>query len=159
MRGVAFMKSRALRTVPAVAAALVICCFAPHALSGATVELSVGESMPVGDKGLWIGFTGVVSDSRCPEGLLCFWEGDAAAGIWAAEPPESREDFVLHTYARFGRQAEYGDYRISLLAVEPYPSIYREIDPDDYRVTLAVEEDILGVQPTTWGAIKSLYRD
>jgi hypothetical protein len=127
---------------------------------GQVFELDVGQSVSVGHEGLRVGFTGTESDGRCAIGLYCFWEGDAATKVWAEQPGEDRADLVLHTSSMFNRDAVYASYRITLLALDPYPVYEVPTDPDDYVVTLKVEKvtsTITPVEHTTWGKIKALY--
>ena len=50
--------------------------------------LAVGASTEVGPDGFVVGFTGIQDDSRCPVDVICGWEGDAAAALWAEVPGE-----------------------------------------------------------------------
>ncbi len=140
-----------------IIAAIVITGIA-FSLSAAEIEitLGVGDSQTVGKYGLEIGFCGILSDSRCPEGVLCFWEGDAAAKIWAVQPSKDRMDFALHSYHGFEWQVEYGDYTITLVQVYPYPSISGEIDPNEYKATIIIDDDLAPSETTTWSRIKAL---
>lgn len=120
------------------------------------ITLGVGDSKTVGKYGLEIGFYGISLDCRCPEGALCFWEGDAVAKIWAVQPPHDRMDFELHTHHGFEWQAEYIDYTITLVLVLPYPNISGEIDPNEYKITLIINDDLASIETTTWSRIKAL---
>jgi hypothetical protein len=120
------------------------------------ITLGVGDSKTVGKYGLEIGFYGILLDCRCPEGVLCFWEGDAVAKIWAVQPPHDQMNFELHTYHGFEWEAEYVDYFITLVQVSPYPSILGEIDPNEYTVTLIIDDDLASIEPSTWSRIKAL---
>jgi hypothetical protein len=111
----------------------------------------------VGDEGLEIGFERIAGDSRCPLGVFCIWEGDAAALIFAQKPAIPRASFELHTHSSFQRDAKYEGYKITLLAVVPYPEIDVEIDPNDYVVTVVVTDAKAPAGITTWGKIKALY--
>jgi hypothetical protein len=105
---------------------------------GGPVILAPGQSKVVGAGGLEVGFTRMYQDSRCPEDVECFWQGDAAARLWAKAPGQDRSDFTLHTFPGFQTSQDYGDYQIGLTYVEPYPKHPDSIDPEDYRVTLYV---------------------
>jgi hypothetical protein len=124
---------------------------------GEPFDLAVGQSIVVGNQGLRVGFTGIASDSRCPLDVVCVWEGDAAAQIWAEKPSQQRDDFQLHTNPQFQRAATYAGYWVSLLAVAPYPEIDLEIDPNDYVVTVVVTDASIPVRRATWGKIKALF--
>lgn len=125
---------------------------------GQPFDLAVGADATVG--GLRIGFTEVPSDSRCPLGAWCFWEGDAATSLWLLRPGAPAEDFVLHTTTNFGMETshDFGDVTVALLAVVPYPVLDQPIDPATYVVTLVATENGVGVAPLTWSALKASYR-
>ena len=120
--------------------------------------LGVGESTQIGDAELSVGFDAITSDSRCPTGVWCFWEGDAAAGLWLALPGEPAQAFVLHTFGGFEQMLELGAYVISLQLVTPYPVVNVPIDPATYEVTLMVERAAVPTGERTWGTLKAQYR-
>jgi hypothetical protein len=126
---------------------------------GVPFTLGVGQSTLVGAGGLVVGFTEITADSRCPLSVICIWEGDAEAALWAEVPTLPRTDFALHTYRDWPRVALYDGYSITLQLVEPYPIVPGPIDPDQYVVTLQVDESGVARQPATWGLVKALYGD
>jgi hypothetical protein len=127
------------------------------AIAGTLVELRPGESKTV--EGITLGFEGVLSEGRCPIGLFCFWEGDAACGLWAEMSERNRLEFVLHTSDTFGRTITYGGREIGLKVLDPYPVYERPTDPDDYVVTLQLShEQLTPTEESTWSRIKALYR-
>ncbi len=105
---------------------------------GEPIVLAPGQSVTVGDEGLVIRFVEVSEDSRCPQGVECFWEGDAAALLTAKLPQDFIDNFILHTSQMFRTFQDYGDYRIRLTAVAPFPVYPDEIPSGDYRVNLEV---------------------
>lgn len=123
-----------------------------------TFTLGVGESVELGDDGLVIGFNGIRSDSRCPSGVWCFWQGNAAAELWIQMQREERENFVLHTFNDYAQTIELGSFTIELVSVDPYPVINVPIDPETYVVTLLVYEGAVVDEAHPWGGIKALYR-
>src|SRR3989442_2310587 len=84
--------------------------------------LALGESLKVRDTGVTVSFEEVVEDSRCPTGVTCIWEGDAAVKISIHTPDTSPSSYTLHTSQRFAREAEHGGYRVVLVAVTPHPA-------------------------------------
>jgi hypothetical protein len=121
-----------------------------------TIDLGVGESITIGEL-LRVGFDGIPADSRCPEGALCFWEGNAIAKMWVEQPLTERVNFELHTHRGFPWQFTYGNYRITLVGVAPYPKIDERIDPNDYIASILVTDVSTPVEMTSWGRIKALY--
>jgi hypothetical protein len=134
-----------------------------HAQTGSEVklELKAGESAVVGPEGLVVGFDGVPSDSRCPTGVLCIWEGDAVARIWTNLESEPKETFDLHSHRSFKWKASYHGYQISLMTIAPYPHIDVPIPPGEYVASLTVTccGSSSPVELTTWGRIKALYEE
>ena len=124
---------------------------------GEPFDLGVGESVLITDAGIRVGFDRVPFDSRCANGVVCIWEGNATAQVWG-EISENRAAFDLNTNPQFRSAAVYMGFEIRLLNVSPYPEDGRPIDPNDYVVTMVVErEGTLPVNGRTWGAIKALY--
>lgn len=104
---------------------------------GQSFALRPGASANLTD-GLKVTFDGVRADSRCPMDALCVWAGDATVAVRLSQPPASQAERALHTQAG-GSEAQYLAYVIKLVALAPYPRSDRQIRPDDYVATLAVE--------------------
>jgi hypothetical protein len=121
-------------------------------------NLNVRESLQLGDNDLIIGFEGILSDSRCPQDVYCFWEGDAEASLWIQVTGEERQNFVLHTASMFPGLIELNAFTVRLLQVTPYPIIDVPIDPDTYIVTLVVSLAAVDAEEISWGLLKALYR-
>lgn len=142
----------------------VVLLLAVRAQAGAVLDvpfvLKVGESVTV-DERLMVAFNSIEGDSRCPQGVECIWEGDAEAGMWARVDSRDITSFVLHTHSAFDNSVKVGAYKITLLDVSPFPVYPKQIDPNDYVITIVVALDegdtVSPTVPTTWGAIKALY--
>jgi hypothetical protein len=104
-------------------------------------SLSVGQSTVVDGVALEIGFQAVTSDSRCPKGEVCIWEGDAAVCIWVQPAAGTKEELVLHTSSKGQSTADYGNWRIRLVALDPYPVTGRAIPQAEYVATLQMTSD------------------
>jgi hypothetical protein len=105
---------------------------------GKPIELKPGESAAVA--GLTVGFQGVSEDSRCPTGVQCIWEGDAAVEVMLEKPPAAKATRALHTSARHGRELKYEGLKIRLTDLTPQPKESVTTDAREYRLTLVVEE-------------------
>ena len=112
-------------------------------------QLGVGESAVIESESLVIGFEEVSSDSRCPKGEQCVWEGDATVKVWLQRGSETREIRELHTTAgdlseqsplseASQPRSRAGAYEIKLLLLEPYPISGRALSQDDYQATFEV---------------------
>jgi hypothetical protein len=127
---------------------------------GDPFTLGPGQSAEVIDGELYLAFTGILGDSRCPVGVWCWWEGDAAAAVVGDLPGEIQIDCVLHTFWQYDRFCTMGSYEVHLLGVHPYP-VYGDppINPADYLATMVIVEPApVDVQHEAWGTIKALYR-
>ncbi len=124
---------------------------------GKPFDLKVGQTVIVGSEGLTIGFPRILGDSRCPLGVYCIWEGDAAGLVSTKLPSRERQEYDLHTHRSFQWKVTYHNYEVSLVNIEPYPYVDSPIPPEDYVVTLVVADVASPVNVSTWGRIKALY--
>jgi hypothetical protein len=142
-----------------VIAVVCVSIAATGTLAGAPGEFELRPGEAKEFDGITVGFDVVRSDGRCPIGVYCFWEGDAACALWAEAPNLERSEFVLHTSAMFMRETTVAGWRITLQHLDPYPVYQRPTDPGDYVVTLQLSQDSLTpAQETTWSRIKAMYR-
>ena len=127
---------------------------------GVPFELAPGQSAELLDGDLYLVFTGILSESRCPLGAICVWEGDAEAAVVGDLPGEIQFNCILHTSTMFAQSCDMDPYKVFLLRVDPYPVLDAPpIDPMDYRATLIiVEAGPVDVEKKAWGSIKALYR-
>ena len=91
-----------------------------------------GEHVVVQSQGLFIKFKAVDGDSRCPEGAMCIWAGNAKIVLLV-----SQEDIALNTYLD-PKLATYSNYTIRLVMLNPYPRLNGPIDPKEYVAMLVV---------------------
>lgn len=100
--------------------------------------LAPGEWGRIQGESLTIAFDSVTSDSRCPTGVNCVWEGDAVVAVTLTQPGRERATVELHTSGRFARTAGYGDFEVALVALAPQPREGSPIAQAAYRATLQV---------------------
>jgi hypothetical protein len=88
---------------------------------------------------LTIVFSRVLEDSRCPANALCVWAGNARIELRLASVTQAPASVQLNTFLP-PNAAAYGSYRISLLALQPYPgsSPGQPVAPKTYTATLLV---------------------
>jgi hypothetical protein len=149
------------RTCLILVIALVACAAVASAQPslGKPFVLKVGETAIVGPEGLTVGFPRILGDSRCPLGVLCIWEGDAAGLVSAKLPSREGKEYDLHTHRSFQWKVTYHNYEVSLVNIAPYPYVDSPIPPEDYVVTLVVADVASPVDISTWGRIKALYSE
>lgn len=99
--------------------------------------LSPGEVAAVEDADLRIEFVRVTGDSRCPADAVCIQGGDALVQVRVSGDNDSTL-LGLHTGDASQASAVYGQARITLVELQPYPFSSRTIATDEYRATLTV---------------------
>ena len=108
----------------------------PSVPLGEPFTLAVNEATVVSGTPLAIQFTGVTGDSRCPADAVCIQGGDAVVHIRVEDGRTST--YELHTGDLSKGAVIHGDYRITLVELQPYPFSSRAISPGEYRATLTV---------------------
>ena len=103
---------------------------------GDTAAIGLGESTLLPAAGVSVTYVALVSDSRCPTGVTCVWEGDAAVRV-EMESLGQRVTAELHT-AFQPRSVALGDVVVELLEVRPYPAIDHLADPAVASMVVAV---------------------
>jgi hypothetical protein len=110
--------------------------------------LKVGQTVVVRDENLSITFQDVVSDSRCPTNVLCFWSGIAEVQIRLAT--KSADTAIVTVAILGGSESDFdsryaGDtlgYHIALLRLDPYPDLSMSSGslhmPEPYQATLKI---------------------
>jgi len=93
--------------------------------AGDSIPLPLGKEVHVGE--VWMALSDVPSDSRCPRGVQCAWDGDAVAAI-VVHPPCYKQGckaasagLQLHTRLE-PRAGEGWSHRVELLALLPAPA-------------------------------------
>ena len=126
---------RLLKVLALAAALSVLAAAASQKASGGAVEIRIGEEKKIG--GLLIAFEGVAEDSRCPEGVVCVWAGNARAHFTVTDRSGRRVEFDLNTGLQ-PRAQRFGGYTIKLEKLTPHPHVDREIKVDEYVATVFV---------------------
>lgn len=106
-------------------------------LPGLTIRIGLGETAQVADAGLEITFAEVLSDSRCPRGEACVWEGDAVIRLHLRAGVEAGEA-VLHTASGGPGAAGIAGWHVELIDLQPVPVAGRPAPPDTYTASLVV---------------------
>ena len=105
--------------------------------AGTQLMLAPGESHRIPEIDRTVSFVAVIEDSRCPTGVTCIREGDAAVRVQIGKPRASPSTYTLHTGGP-SREATDGDVIVRLVDVKPYPAGDSRPRPDEYQVTLLV---------------------
>jgi hypothetical protein len=106
------------------------------------IEIGFSKTISFCDESMSISFTKVISDSRCPENVVCIWQGLAEVEVLISVSGRE-EKFLLSTYPPFNNipsEVVFGDYRFSLENVSPYPNTSKSYQEKDYSIEMLVEK-------------------
>jgi hypothetical protein len=127
------------------------CRETPADLSNQNIDqpflLRVGENVNIKPYNLQLCFDSVLSDSRCPTGVVCFWEGEAKIKLWLMKSGSHKifTNLTISGYVEINDSLrhQYVDtlgYRIKLMQLDPYPCHPIPNDFSKYRATLNVSK-------------------
>jgi hypothetical protein len=105
-----------------------------------TIELANFETKYNYENNLNLRMDSVLSDSRCPSNVQCFWEGNAEVRfLFTVDSIQT--DFVLNTHGgmQFNTDTIIGGYEIKLLRLSPYPKDPGEILQVEYYSEVIVK--------------------
>lgn len=107
----------------------------PTAPSLGQKTLAVGQNASIAN-GTTVSFDRVVSDSRCPAGIVCAWEGEVtvALTLGGSAGPTS---FTLSDH---DRTKVVGRFLFELVSVQPGRVADQSIPPAAYRITIRVAQ-------------------
>ena len=79
-----------------------------------------------------------ISDSRCPEGVQCVWQGEVTLkGEWTDNKVKSA--FELHSVLK-DQEKQPDGFIIHIVDAKPYPVNGTESKPEDMVVTLLIQK-------------------
>lgn len=79
-----------------------------------------------------------ITDSRCPEGVVCVWSGEVSLkGEWTYNG--TRYPIELHTVLT-DQQIEPEGFSIKIVDAKPYPRYGTESKPEDLVITLLIKK-------------------
>lgn len=108
---------------------------------GGEFSITVGQSASIAGEELKIKFIEVVTDSRCPTGATCIWQGEVTCLVEITYfESVHRKALTQPGLTDEPSRADFKDYRMTFI-VEPYPVVGREIENADYRLKLTVDKE------------------
>ena len=111
------------------------------------IVLGFGETAYIESEGLWVSFTGMIGDSRCPMDAYCIWPGQAEIELTFERRRSLKDPVVLMLQP--GRdpfeepeiyECSHG-YRIYFLDLSPYPSAGHTIPDESYTARFVLVRD------------------
>ena len=100
-------------------------------------SLAIGQTTTIQDEGLSMKLKDVVSDSRCPQGVVCIWAGEVSCLV-EIDYGGKNSDLVL-TQSGDPTVKSFDKYQFTF-HVEPYPQAGKEIAKGDYRLLMTVQK-------------------
>jgi hypothetical protein len=118
-------------------------CSGPAQISvppGQSVNLALGHEAVITGEPLIIRFAEVISDSRCPTGATCIWQGQVSARLDITYQ-DNKTSMVLTQPGLTSEpaMADFNDYQFQF-EVQPYPEVGKQISKGDYRLELTVSK-------------------
>lgn len=109
--------------------------------AGSEIKVKVGRKVVFKGEALTVRFDAVASDSRCPEGALCIWEGDADVKVEVKAGRKTRL-FHLHTSQRYAQEEKFGGYIVRLISLSPRPRAGERLKAEDYVAILKITKEV-----------------
>jgi hypothetical protein len=107
---------------------------------GDEVHLKFDESVKFEEGRIIVKFKSL-EDSRCREGMICIWKGNAKVFLEVSQKELSLETVVLNTNSQAGpKEITVGSYAIELQGVYPYPKVGVECPLEDYNIWIIVRK-------------------
>jgi len=107
---------------------------------GQQVSLKLGQTVSIAAEQLEIGFSRVVSDSRCPTGAECIWQGEVSCLLQISYSGQSFDKTIVQPgLTRQEAVDTFQKYRLTF-NVEPYPEVDKSINSGDYRLQMTVDQ-------------------
>src|SRR5262249_18319974 len=104
---------------------------------GQQFDLKINQEALVEGEGLTVGFESVLEDSRCPEGAVCVWSGNAKIRLKLSKQKQAPASVELNTHAG-SKSSSYLNYEIRLVELKPRPKADKPVQSDEYNATLIV---------------------
>jgi len=108
-----------------------------------SVVIRYGQEVTVPGHNFKIKFVSVPEDSRCPTGVNCIWAGNVRVLLHVSKAKSKPAKVELNLNPRDfpdGEAANYGNYKLKLLGVDPYPVDGQQRAAKDYTVRLSVSK-------------------
>ncbi len=112
------------------------CTLSVRVRIGETVSVCVGRGIELEGGDFSLFFRDVLEDSRCPQGVECFWEGRVVA-LFDVQGNATGVELVE---SRLPKTLPFGSYCVVFLGVFPPRTSLTPPAKDEYRVVLRIEK-------------------
>lgn len=106
---------------------------------GDTLLIDYKESLHNFENDISVKFDSLLSDSRCPIDVVCFWAGNAEVKI-DFETVGKENNLFLNTHYDFGKDTVISGFRVSLLDVYPYKLSDSTYAIEDHQIKLVINK-------------------
>ncbi len=107
---------------------------------GEEFSLKVGQSVSITGENLSIKFIEVVTDSRCPTGATCIWQGEASCLLETDLSGTVKQITITQPgLTKEPSQSQFSNYTMSY-DIQPYPALNKKIDKSEYVLDLRVDK-------------------
>jgi|WetSurMetagenome_2_1015567.scaffolds.fasta_scaffold88289_1 hypothetical protein len=107
---------------------------------GQQTTVKVGQTLEVNNEPLKIKFSEVISDSRCPTGAQCIWQGEVSVRLEITFQNTKYTKVITQPgLTSDTSDAEFDGYSIKL-NVLPYPAVGKKIESADYQLQTTVNK-------------------
>ena len=102
-------------------------------------RLKNSQTAIVKNKKIVFTFKEVLSDSRCPKGVTCVWQGE---GVIAVHVKIRNKDYGMFKMSTIDKPSiiKAGKFTFEFLNLAPYPVYGQKIDPADYVGTFVIRK-------------------
>jgi hypothetical protein len=104
---------------------------------GSDFELSPGQTAVVEGGAFTVSFVKVNEDSRCPEGVVCVWQGNVATALLVGANANEKTPVTLHTTLT-PHSVSSGAYTVALTGIKPARKQQGNIPQAEYIATFRV---------------------
>jgi len=107
------------------------------AYMGQEFTLPVGKTASIESESLSVKFVEIITDSRCPEGVECIWEGEAQCRLHFTLSGSPAEMVIIQPGGGADARDYFIQYKIDF-RLEPYPEEGVQIADSDYQLVMTV---------------------
>ncbi len=106
---------------------------------GERFPIKYGQQILIKDENLVVRLDSVAEDSRCPEGMMCVWAGNARVVLTVIHALDHTA-ISLNTTLK-PKEVTWLHYNFKLLSLSPYPKTAGNIKPEDYVAELIITKE------------------
>ena len=106
---------------------------------GQQFNLKFAQTASINGEPLMIKFSQLVSDSRCPTGAVCVWEGEVSCLLDITYQNVLNQKIITKSGSSTDLASSDFDAYIILFDVQPYPEVDKQIKDEDYSLKLIIK--------------------